>query len=102
MEAEGRAQLEAALASDELEVRLRAKRLLERLKIEDLWAPGRVQVRGQQESAAKILRAVATQSGNHVHIGDPYGSFADKKLDVDYTSCSYWQAVDDVCRQTQN
>jgi hypothetical protein len=100
--AEGRVQLEAALTSDDLEVRLRARRLLERLKIEDLWAAGRVQVRVRQEPASKILQALAAQSGNHVHIGDPYGSFADKKLDADYTSFSYWQAVDDVCRQTQN
>ncbi len=43
------------------------------------------------------LAALATQSGNHIHIGDPYGNFADGALDVAIGPSSYWQAVDQIC-----
>jgi hypothetical protein len=99
---EGRAHLEQALSDNDPEVRLRAKRLLERLKLQDLWSAGGVRLQAQAEPASKILLALAAQSGNHIHIGDPYGNFAEKKLDVDYSGVSYWEAVDDVCRQTTN
>jgi hypothetical protein len=100
--AAGRAELERALADDDIEVRLRAKRLLDRLELAEIWSAGRVQLRARGEPASKILLALASQSGNHVHVGDPYGNFAEKPLDVDYDGVSYWEAIDDVCRRTQN
>jgi hypothetical protein len=99
--AAGRAALEQAAADPDPEVRLRARQLLSRLQLEDLWAPGRVRLRAKGQPAAKILQDLAAQTGNHVHIGDPYGNFAAAPLDVDY-NCSYWEAVDDVCRRTGN
>jgi hypothetical protein len=100
--AAGRAELERALADDDIEVRLRAKRLLDRLELAEIWSAGRVQLHVRGEPASKILLALASQSGNHVHVGDPYGNFAEKPLDVDYDGISYWEAIDDVCRRTQN
>jgi hypothetical protein len=97
-----RAALQAALADEDLEVRLRAKRLLDRLDLEALWAGSRITVSARDEPAAKVLTAIAAQSGNHVHIGDPYGSFNEKKLNVDYQQVPYWQAIDELCAQTGN
>src|SRR5262249_25126034 len=54
------------------------------------------------EPASKVLQALATQSGNKIHIGDPYGHFAEAALDVDYDKLSYWEAVDDICNRTGN
>ncbi len=97
-----REQLEQALADEDVEVRLRAKRLLERLKLDDLWNAAVVDYPSQGEPASKVLAALAAQSGNHIHIGDPYGNFAEKKLDVNYAHMSYWEAVDDICFRTAN
>ena len=97
-----RQQLQQALTDPDPEVRLRAGRLLERLKLDDLWAAGRVTVRAAGEPASKILVAMAEQSGNHIHVGDPYGTFAEEKIDAEYSGACYWEAVDDVCRRTGN
>jgi hypothetical protein len=100
--AEGRAQLEKALADKDPEVRLRAQRLLEQLKLDEIWAPIRVTLRAADQKASDVLVKLAAQTGNHVHVGDPYGTFADANLDVDYADLGYWEAVDDVCRRTGN
>lgn len=99
---QSRAQLEAALKDPDVEVRLRAGRLLKRLQLEALWAGSPAEVTASGESAAAILKQLATQSGNHIHIGDPYGSFNEKQLDVDYRGKTYWEAVDDLCLKTGN
>jgi hypothetical protein len=54
-----RAALQAALADEDLEVRLRAKRLLDRLDLEALWAGSRITVSARDEPAAKVLTAIA-------------------------------------------
>lgn len=99
---QSREQLQAAMNDADPEVRLRASRLLEELKLSELWAPGRVRIKLVDEPASKILQKLAEQTGNHVHIGDPYGNFSEKKVDVDYADCSYFQAIDDICRKTNN
>ena len=100
--AQGRQQLEAALDDPDVEVRLRARRLLDGLQLEALWAAGRVDVKASGQQASKVLQAIAEQTGNHVHVGDPYGNFSEKVLETDYTSTSYWEAIDDICRRTDN
>jgi hypothetical protein len=97
-----RAQLERALLDKDLEVRLRARRLLDQLELEELWQPAIVEYQAEGEPASKILAALADQSGNHIHIGDPYGNFSEKKLDADFAGISYWQAVDDICNRAGN
>ncbi len=99
---QSRSQLEQALSDDDVEIRLRAKRLLEKLKIEELFAAGRVELLAQGLPASKVLQALAAQSGNHIHIGDPYGNFSEKILNADYAATSYWEVVDDICSQTGN
>ena len=99
---ESRESLEKALSDPDVEVRLRAKRLLERLTLEDLWAPARVNYQAHDEPASKVLAALATQTGNHIHVGDPYGNFAEKTLDVSYAGTSYWEVLDDLCQLTGN
>jgi hypothetical protein len=99
---ESRAQLERALDDDDLEVRLRARRLLQRLELDELWTAGRVEFASQGQPASKVLLALAAQTGNHVYVGDPYGTFAEKVLETNYGPMSYWEAVDDICLRTGN
>ncbi|REK09084.1 MAG: hypothetical protein DWQ37_19715 [Planctomycetota bacterium] len=98
---QGREQLQAAARDADPEVRLRAGQLLEQLRLEELWAPSLVSLDGSR-SASEVLEELAKQSGNHVHIGDPYGTFADEKIDVAFDGIAYWEAVDEVCRRTGN
>ncbi|MBI3839208.1 MAG: hypothetical protein HY288_14910 [Planctomycetia bacterium] len=97
-----RAPLEEAVSDEDLEVRLRVKRLLDRIKLEDLWSAATVQVQVRGEPASKILASLAAQSGNRIHVGDPYGNFSEAKLNLNYSALNYWQAVDDVCAKTGN
>lgn len=98
----GRASLEAAATDADVEIRLRARRLLDRLKLEELWTGASVRIAARGEPASKVLASLAEQSGNHIHIGDPYGNFAEAKLEMDSSAVSYWQAVDDICGKTGN
>jgi hypothetical protein len=102
LSAESRPQLEKALEDPDPEIRLRARQLLEQLKLDEIWAPSRVNVRISGEPASKILLKLAEQSGNHIHVGDPYGTFAEQKIDANYEDVCYWEAVDDICRRTGN
>ena len=99
---ESRRSLEDALDDEDLEVRLRARRLLERLKLDAMWAGAVVRYEARGEPASKVLSALAAQSGNHIHIGDPYGQFAESALDAKFATASYWEAVDDICHRTGN
>ncbi len=99
---QGREQLELARRHPDIEVRLRAERLLERLAMDDLWAGSPVNYCGQAEPVSQVFAAIAAQTGNRILIGDAYGSFADQPLDVDYNDVSFWQAVDDLCARTEN
>jgi hypothetical protein len=99
---QSRSQLEQALEHSDAEVRLRARRLLERLKLDELWAGSRVRLTTHGEPASKILLGLAAQTGNHIYIGDPYGNFAEKKLDATGASMGYWEAVDWICGESGN
>ncbi len=94
--------LQRALSDNDLEVRLRAQRILDRLRLDEVWAGGRVTYQASSQASSKVLAALAEQTGNHIHIGDPYGNFAEQSLEVDYRSLGYWEAIDDICRRTGN
>jgi hypothetical protein len=98
----GREELQKALTHADVEVRLRAKKLLEKIDLDDLFGSPAVNYQAQSEPASKVLAALAARSGNHIHVGDPYGAFAEKTLDVDYSQMTYWEALDDLCGQTGN
>jgi hypothetical protein len=99
---ESRKALETAANSDDAEVRLQAEGLLKKFKTDDLWLPGHISCRGRGEPASKVIAALADQTGNHLLIGLPYGTFHEKTLDLDYPSGDFWSVLDDICRQTGN
>jgi len=99
---ESRVQLERALSDSDPEVRLRAGQLLERLKVDELWSASRVTYQAKAQPASKVLAELARQSGNHIHVGDPYGTFAEAAIDMDFVGLGYWEAIDQICRQTKN
>ncbi|HWB10614.1 MAG TPA: hypothetical protein VG826_15395 [Pirellulales bacterium] len=102
--AEAREQLQAATASDDPEVRLRARRLLRQLGEEGLWQASLVDCRLEKAVASEALAAVSRQSGNRLLIGDAYGAFheGDLPAEVDLRAVPFWRAVDQLCRLTGN
>ncbi|HEX3997441.1 MAG TPA: hypothetical protein VHX65_02710 [Pirellulales bacterium] len=99
---ECRGALEAAAHSGDAEIRLRATELLKRFRADDLWLPGRVSCTSRGQPASQVFATVAEQSGNHLALGAPYGSFHEAKVDLDYPAGEFWPVVDDICRQTGN
>lgn len=99
---ECRRAVESAALSDDAEIRLRAADLLKRFQADDLWLPGLVSSRSRGQPASQMLAAIAEQSGNHLTLGAPYGTFQDSKVDLDYPAGQFWPVVDDICRQSGN
>lgn len=100
--AAARAELEQAAADPNPEVRLRAKELLKRLKVEALWQAGSFSYSAAGKNASEAIVALGEQSGNHVLLGDQYGAFDDKPIDVAFVRGEFWPALDEICRRTNN
>jgi hypothetical protein len=97
-----REQLVVAAKSDDPEVRLRAKLLLRKLSEDELWMASLVECRLKQVAASEALASVSRQSGNRLLIGDEYGAFKDRAVDIDHTAAPFWHVVDQLCRMTGN
>jgi hypothetical protein len=100
--AASRTELEKAVKSLDPEVRLRAYRLLARLKAADLWQAGASCGVQKQRLASEVFAELSKASGNHVLVGDQYGTFIDRPVDLDDEARNYWQTIDLVCQQTGN
>ncbi|HVA46306.1 MAG TPA: hypothetical protein VNH11_08030 [Pirellulales bacterium] len=97
-----RDQLAVATHSDDPEVRLRAKQLLRKLNEDELWLASRIDCHFQQAAASQCLAAISAQSGNRLLVGDEYGAFKDRPVDLDHSGAPFWQVVDQLCRQAGN
>lgn len=94
--------LQEAARNADPEVRLRAKELLRRLQIEELWSPGRVQYQADGTLASRALFAIGEQTGNRVLVGDQYGAFHDAPIEARQVAGTFWEVIDDLCRQSGN
>jgi len=97
-----RDQLLAATNSADPEVRLRAKNLLRRLKIDELWAASKVHCQVHEASAAATLATITEQTGNRVLAGDQYGAFRETFVDLEIAEGSFWEAIDSLCQRSGN
>jgi hypothetical protein len=97
-----RRELEAATASDDAEVRLRAGGLLRQLKLSEMWLPSLIEYHSHGELAADAITAICQQTENRILIGDSYGTFENRLAKIDYEAGAYWQVIDDLCRSTGN
>jgi hypothetical protein len=97
-----RDHLLAATTSADPEVRLRAKNLLRRLKIDELWAASKVRCHVHEASAAATLATITEQTGNRVLAGDQYGAFRETFVDLEIAEGSFWEAIDSLCQRSGN
>jgi hypothetical protein len=97
-----REQLAAATQNADPEVRLRAKKLLQRLKIDELWTASKVRCQVRESSAAAALATITEQTGNRVLAGDQYGVFRETFVDLDIADGSFWEAIDALCQRSGN
>lgn len=100
--AAARTELEAALVSPDPEIRQRAKGLLSRLKTADIWEAAIYRSQTPRASVAQVLADLSRQTGNRLLFGDPYGRFEDAEIALRDATGSFWQTVDDLCRQSGN
>jgi len=97
-----RREIVAATQSDDPEVRLRAKDLLKAINVADLWSAARYNCPERPLPASQVLRHIAEQTGNHVLVGDQFGTFTEGEVRFDFAAADYWQVLDEICRQTSN
>jgi hypothetical protein len=103
LEPESRRQLTEASQSTDPEVRLRARLLLDRYKVQDLWSAGSVRCDSRGKPALEAFAACAEQAGNHVLVGEQYGPFNNAKLELDLSGGThFWPAIDQLCQATGN
>jgi hypothetical protein len=97
-----REQLEAALESSDPEVRLRAGDLLAQIRALDLWAPSIVDCRLQGAAVSHVVALLADQSGNHIRTSDLNGKFNDRSVSLNFPAGTFWEVLDEACRQSNN
>ncbi|MBI1903910.1 MAG: hypothetical protein HYS13_22645 [Planctomycetia bacterium] len=97
-----RKELEAAAASPEAEVSLRATSLLSKIKVAQLWRPRSVTLVCKNEPASKALASIADQTGNRLFSGDHFGPLREATVTADLKGVPFFQALDEICRQSGN
>src|SRR5262249_47383255 len=97
-----RSELEAAASSDDPEVRFRAQRLLERIKVAELWEPLIVQPVPAGVRVSQTFEALARQSGNHLTVGERHAPAAEALIAFSLPAAGFWETVDELCRRTGN
>jgi hypothetical protein len=100
--ADSRAVLEQALVADDPEVRLRARILLDECRTTDLWSASQVELPAENRLASSMLASIVAQTGNHLVVGDQYGAFNEVAVRGSGRRMPFWQAVDELCRATEN
>jgi hypothetical protein len=97
-----REQLQEALKHAEPEVRLRAKELLKRLQVDDLWSASHIALDGNELKAGEVISQLSTQTGNRVLLGDQYAAFNDQPIKLTAGRHDFWPLLDTICAQTGN
>jgi hypothetical protein len=96
------AELEVAAASEDPEVRLRARELLRRLRTEQLWQARPVRIHLQGKRVSEIIPLFTAQTQNHLTTAARYEVFQDGPVNLDFDGGGYWQVLDELCRQSGN
>lgn len=97
-----REKLAAAAHDPNPDIRLQAKDLLARLALRDLWTATEVSCPGGAMPASKLMALVSQQTGNHLLLGDQYGTFHEKDVTAGPEKQAFWPLVDRICRETGN
>jgi hypothetical protein len=97
-----RKQLEAAVQSTDPEIRLRAGELLTQIRALDLWAPTVVDCRLRDATVSRVVSLLADQSGNHIRTSDLNGKFNDRPVSLNFPAGTFWEVLDEACRQSNN
>jgi hypothetical protein len=100
-----RKQLLEAAGSDDAEVRLRAKDLLEQIAVHELWQASTVSVPEGSHKSSDLFVAMAAQSANHITVGDQFGVANEAEISAGALAAAprqFWPLVDAICRESGN
>jgi len=100
--AKPRAELELAARSPDAEVAARARQLLQKIALDDLWLASRVTYAGANAPSSTVLGEISRQTGNRLLFGDRYGGFNDGPLEFAAADETFWEALDGFCRRTRH
>ncbi len=97
-----RVQIELAVLDADPEIRARAKDLLRKLKIAELWTASHVTLAATDVPIAQVLNDVAQQTGNRLLMGDQYGNYQERAVTLRAEHQEFWATVDTICAQSGN
>jgi hypothetical protein len=81
---------------------MRAGDLLAQIRALDLWAPSIVDCRLQGATVSRVVALLADQSGNHIRTSDLNGKFNDRPVSLSFPTGTFWEVLDEACRQSNN
>ena len=96
----GQGPLQKALQHEDAEVRLRARDLLRRLAVSQVWGASPVDYRAHQEPLAEVLNELAKQAGTKIHLDPNDPRLLKLPVTTDFRETTFWMAVDQLCQQT--
>lgn len=94
-----RQELEAALDSPDVEVRIRARKLIELLAIEELWAGSLFEPPVGPRSSRAMFDSLARQTGNRLLLGERFAGIPEGPVSLASSAVWFWPAMDEICGQ---
>lgn len=92
-----RETLISALTSGDVEVRIRARKLLERLSVEDLWDGTHFSPSTEALPAKAHFEAIMSQTGNRLLLHERYATLPEKPIRLSPDRRGFWPAMDELC-----
>lgn len=89
--------LVAALTSGDVEVRIRARKLLERLAVDELWAGTHFDPPADAQPPGALFAAVMAQTGNRLLLSERYAVLPETPLQLTPGRRRFWPVMDELC-----
>lgn len=89
--------LVAALASPDVEVRIRARKLLERVAVEDLWDGTHFEPPPEPQAPLALFETLMKQTGSRLLLHERYAQLPDRPLLLPAGRRTFWPAIDELC-----
>ncbi len=95
-------QITLAAKSNDPEVRTRARQLLHRIKVAEIWNASTVELGPSKLTIEEAAESLNLQTVNRLETGDQYANFRPASVTFPSGTMTFWSAVDELCRQSKN
>lgn len=97
-----RQALQAAVESNDPELRLRARQLLDRIRLLEIWSSTPLPLNAQYASTSEALRDLAERSQNQLRLGTSGSALREKPIQLAQQPLCFWEWIETIGRQTGN